>query len=320
MILQRGLNQMPANLKDLRSRIKSVKSTQQITKAMKLVSAAKFGRAQHNIINARPYASVLLELTEKIANLVSGGCTHPLMNESTSKNAVILVLSSDRGLCGGYNASMVKEAFKTTAELESQNYKVSVVCVGKKAFGAFLRKRKLSGKQENAAYVSEEEYTSDPSLLLGGEGLVSITTPFDKPTSSAAKRLSEALSSLYAQSKIGKLVVVYSKFQSAMVQIPTTQAMLPLQVNPTERPAEPIFEPQLDDLLVELVPRYLSSFIFQALLEATASENGARMSAMDSATRNAKEMERKLQITYQRARQAAITNELIEIISGAEAL
>lgn len=311
---------MPANLKDLRSRIKSVKSTQQITKAMKLVSAAKFGRAQQNIIQARPYAASLLQLTEKIANIVSGGCNHPLMNESNSKTALVLVLSSERGLCGGYNANIIKQAFKTTADLETQGYQVSVVSIGKKAFGAFLRRKKLSGKQEHPSYVAEADYASEPSVLLGGNGLVSITTAFDKPSSSAARQLSQACSELYAQAKIGKLVVVYNKFQSAMVQTPTAQTLLPLQVNRTEPPAEPIFEPQVDDLLVELIPRYLSSCIFQTLLEATASENGARMSAMDSATRNAKEMERKLQITYQRARQAAITKELIEIISGAEAL
>lgn len=311
---------MPANLKDLRVRIKSVKSTQQITKAMKLVSAAKFGRAQQNILGARPYASLLAELTGKISSLVSGGCNHPLMNESSSKNALVLVLSSERGLCGGYNSNTVKQAFKTTAELESQGWKVSVVCIGKKAFQAFLRKRKGSSKQEAAAYVSEQDYIQDPSQLLTGDGLVSITTVFDRPNSAIAKKLSNALAELYSQAKIGKLVVVYNQFQSAMSQIPTTETLLPLQVNTTLQTAEPLFEPQIDDLLVQIVPRYLASRILQTLLEATASEHGARMSAMDSATRNAKEMERRLQITYQRARQAAITNELIEIISGAEAL
>lgn len=312
---------MPANLKDLRSRIKSVKSTQQITKAMKLVSAAKFGRAQQNIINARPYAAALMSITKKIADLVSGGCNHPLLNESTSKHAVLLVISSERGLCGGYNSNIIKESFKTAKDLENQGYSVSIVCIGKKAFNAFLRKRKLAGKSEEAAQISQEAFATDSTSLLSGNGLTVASVPIDKPSINAAKDLATSLADLYAQGKIGKVVAVYSKFQSAMSQEPSAQVLLPLQVQTqAERLPEPMFEPELDDLLIDLVPRYLTSRLFQAFLEANASENGARMTAMDNATRNAKEMERKLQITYQRARQAAITRELIEIISGAEAL
>ena len=129
---------MPANLKDLRTRIKSVKSTQQITKAMKLVSAAKFGKAQNNVVNSRPYAKELSHLTNKIAAIMQGGCHHPLMNPSASKVAVLLVISSERGLCGGYNANVTKQAFKTQNELEKDGYKVSVVCIGKKSFQAFF--------------------------------------------------------------------------------------------------------------------------------------------------------------------------------------
>lgn len=312
---------MPANLKDLRTRIKSVKSTQQITKAMKLVSAAKFGKAQHTVMNSRPYAKELATLTAKLGGILSGGCNHPLMNSSPSKTAVVLVISSERGLCGGYNSNVTKQALKTIKELEQEGFHVSIVCIGKKAFQTFLRRRRLFTKiKADPAYVTEENFVQDSSTLLGGEGLTLITTPLDKPSNHNAKNISDTFGELYTKGKIGKLVVVYNKFQSAMVQIPTSETILPLKIESASVEAEPIFEPEIDDLLNHVLPRYMVSRFFQTLLEAVASEHGSRMSAMDSATRNAQEMERKLKITYQRARQAAITNELIEIISGAEAL
>ena len=312
---------MPANLKDLRTRIKSVKSTQQITKAMKLVSAAKFGRAQNNVVNSRPYAKELAILTAKLAGIMSGGCNHPLMNNSISKNAVLLVISSERGLCGGYNSNVTKQALKAAKELEQEGFKVLIVGIGKKSFQSFVRRRRLSTlNKTEPAHVSEESFVNDSSTLLEGDGLALITSAFDKPNNHKAKNLSDAFAELYTKGKIGKLVVVYNKFQSAMVQIPTSETVLPLKINAQTVDAEPIFEPEIDELLDHVLPRYMVSRIFQTLLEAVASEHGARMSAMDSATRNAQEMERKLKITYQRARQAAITNELIEIISGAEAL
>ncbi|WP_186646381.1 ATP synthase F1 subunit gamma [Fluviispira vulneris] len=312
---------MPANLKDLRNRIKSVKSTQQITKAMKLVSAAKFGRAQHNVVNARPYALSLAQLTAKLAGLVSGGSNHPLMNEVSSKVAAVLIISSERGLCGGYNSNVSKQAIRTIEALEAEGFKVTAICIGKKAFQTLNRRRRVVlKKKDEAKYISENDYVANASALLSDSDLVSITTPFDKPTNAMATRLSEAFAKLYTEEKIGKFVIVYNKFQSAMSQIPTADTVLPLHVGPASVEAEPIFEPEIDELLEHVIPRYMTSRLFQTLLESVASEQGARMTAMDNATRNAKEMERKLQITYQRARQAAITNELIEIISGAEAL
>lgn len=321
MILQRGLSLMPANLKDLRTRIKSVKSTQQITKAMKLVSAAKFGRAQNNVINSRLYAKKLAEVTSKLLGSLSGGSNHPLVNDANSKNAVILVVSSERGLCGGYNSNVTKQALKTMTKLEKDGYKVSIVGIGKKSFQTFVTRRRLaSHSKTEPSYVTEGAFLDDFSALLGGEGLTLITTHYDKPNNQKARNLAEAFSELYSKGKIGKLVVVYNKFQSAMAQIPTSETLLPLRLESERVEAEPIFEPEIEDLLEHVLPRFLVSRIYQALLEAVASEHGARMSAMDNATRNAQEMERKLKITYQRARQAAITNELIEIISGAEAL
>jgi F-type H+-transporting ATPase subunit gamma len=312
---------MPANLKDLLRRIKSVKSTQQITKAMKLVSAAKYGKAQHNVVNSRPYAKTLSELTAKIAGIISGGCEHPLMNASSSKIAVLLVISSERGLCGGYNANVTKQALRTAESLEKEGFQVSYVCLGKKAFQSINTRRRFSShSRQDPVTLTEAQFIQSPDSLLDGGGLALISSAFERPTDNFSRNLSEAFSELYTKGKIGKLVVVYNKFQSAMTQIPTSEPVLPLKIESKAAEAEPIFEPEIDELLDHVLPRYLISKIFQTILESVASEHGARMSAMDSATRNAQEMERKLRITYQRARQAAITNELIEIISGAEAL
>ncbi len=313
---------MPANLKDLRNRIKSVKSTQQITKAMKLVSAAKFGRAQHALINSRPYAHSLALLIYKLVRQENHEeSIHPLIRGSTSKHALVIVLSSERGLCGGYNANVTKQALKTIFELESQGMTVKTVCIGKKALQALARKRKLIQKTtESPLLISEHDYSENPNKLISHTGLAAISTHFDKPNHAMATRLSEAINTLYSQEKIGKLIIVHHKFYSAISQTPCAETVLPFHIKAASVEAEPLFEPELDELLHQVLPRYLSSRIFQTLLEATASEHGARMTAMDNATRNAKEMEQKLQITYQRARQAAITKELIEIISGAEAL
>jgi F-type H+-transporting ATPase subunit gamma len=273
------------------------------------------------VVNSRLYAHSLAQLTSKIAGVLRGGCNHPLMNDSSSKTAVVLVISSERGLCGGYNANVTKHAIKTISELETEGYKIVTVCIGKKALQTLSRRRKiLLRSKEEAVFISENDYCNDPSVLISENGLVSITAHFDKPTNATATRLSDAFGKLYSDGKIGKFVVVYNKFQSAMSQTPTSDVVLPLHIGASSVEAEPIFEPEVDELLSFVIPRYMTSRIFQTLLEAVASEHGARMTAMDNATRNAKEMERKLQITYQRARQAAITKELIEIISGAEAL
>lgn len=315
---------MPANLRDLRSRIKSVKNTQQITKAMKLVSAAKFGRAQTAVLQARPYSAALARLAGRLMNVMPGEePRHPLLKPSDSNVVAVLVISSERGLCAGYNANIAKLALKTIEELQAEGKTVSVTCIGKKAFQVLVRRRGVlpAIKAEPRTTTQEAYVASADELLLAG-GLVHVTTPFDKPSFDMVSGLAEGYAKLYEEGKIGKLVLVYNKFQSAMTQIPTAESALPVVAAGTSTltAAEPVFEPDADQLLATIVPRYLANRLLQTLLEAVASEQGARMSAMDSATRNAKDMERKLQVTYQRARQAAITNELIEIISGAEAL
>ncbi len=324
---------MPANLKDLRSRIKSVKNTQQITKAMKVVSAAKFGRAQTAVVNARPYASELSALVKKLSYFVRGGCAHPLLTQNTSKHALLVVASSERGLCGGFNASVVKHAQKTWDSLKSEGFSVSVVCIGKKAYQSLVSKNRENADTQSSNYtntVNENEYIDSAEQLTSAQ-ITLLNTPFEKQINQSIEPFAEAVTALYEKEKIGKVVIVYSEFKSAMTQEPFSETILPLSNQTLEATAEktadaetqegePIFEPERDDLFISILPRYMTSQILHVLLESRASEHGARMTAMDNATRNAKEMEKKLQITYQRARQAAITNELIEIISGAEAL
>jgi len=311
---------MPANLKDLKSRIKSVKSTQQITKAMKLVSTAKLGRAQNNVVQARPYSQGLSHMAGRLLDVLGESGKHPLLKENASKAVTVLVISSERGLCGGYNANISKQALRTIEELEASGHTVRVVCLGKKAFQVINRKW-VKGLVPRLANLPD---ALDNRAVLGGDkGITLLTTPFDKPTYDIALRLARAFEALYEAESIGRLVVVYSRFQSAMTQVPTSAAVLPIeppaQAN-TGTTAEPIFEPSVEALVEAVLPRYLAIRLYQSLLESVASEHGARMTAMDNATRNAKDLERRLQVTYQRARQAAITTELIEIISGAEAL
>jgi len=328
---------MPTNLKDLRSRIKSVKNTQQITKAMKVVSAAKFGRAQVAVVNSRPYAKELSVLVKKLSYFVRGGSAIPLLTHNTSKNALLVVASSERGLCGGYNSNIVKYAQSVLDELKNEGYKVSVSCIGKKAFHSLIRKNNVSNSasdnSDKTKLISEDEYIDSPASLFSADFTL-LTSPFEKEMNQSIESFSEAVSTLYSTEKIGKVVLVYSDFQSAMAQEPMSETILPLSADTIVQEAEqqskaeaessddgePLFEPDRDEILFSVLPRYMRSRILHMLLEARASEYGARMTAMDNATRNAKEMEKKLQITYQRARQAAITNELIEIISGAEAL
>lgn len=312
---------MPANLKDLRRRIKSVKNMQQITKAMKLVSTSKFGRAQSAVVQSRPYAKALTEMTSRLVKFAGDSELHPLLNSPQVNKVMVLVISSERGLCGGYNANVAKLAAKVVEEEEAKGNKAVVCSIGKKAFQLLNRRRSAKSKGV-AAYVTKNDYAQNPDALLPESGIALITTSFEKPTYEQTSDLAAAVTALYEAGHFSKLVVVYNRFQSAMTQIPSHEQLLPISTSTSGNVAEeaPIMEPSLEALIETALPRYLSTRLFQALLEAVASEHGARMTAMDNASRNAKEMLRKLEVTYQRARQASITNELIEIISGAEAL
>lgn len=315
---------MPANLKDLRTRIKSVKNTQQITKAMKLVSAAKFGRAQNNVLQARPYARALEKLVVK---LVAGGrdanSTHNLLQSSDNQSALLVVISSERGLCGGYNTNTVKAALRAIDELVAAGKKPVVMCVGKKAFQVLSRRPLAGGVKGNKSIPLQSFVESPAAVIAENENCVfQLGVTFDKPNYDFAQTLAGAIETAFGAGAVGEVHVVYNQFQSAMTQIPVCDKMLPLTSKDSSegQTGESILEPSWSELATAVLPRYLATRLYQVMLEAIASEHGARMTAMDNATRNAKDMERRLQITYQRARQAAITRELIEIISGAEAL
>lgn len=314
---------MPANLKDLRTRIKSVKNTQQITKAMKLVSAAKFGRAQNNVLQARPYARALEKLAEKLLKDGPESTSHSLLRSAETDTVLLLVISSERGLCGGYNSNTIKAALKAIDELVAAGKKPVVLCVGKKAFQV-LSRRKLSGGISGGQVLPLKDFVAGPGARLTENvgKVVQLGVAFDKPNYEFAKTIATAVESAFVSGGVAEVHVVYNQFQSAMTQIPLCEKLLPLEVSDTQSSTtgQAIMEPNWSELADTVLPRYVVTRFFQVTLEAIASEHGARMTAMDNATRNAKDMERRLQITYQRARQAAITRELIEIISGAEAL
>lgn len=314
---------MPANLKDLRTRIKSVKNTQQITKAMKLVSAAKFGRAQNNVLQARPYARALGKLVLKLVLGSRDANTHAMLQGRQSEAALLLVISSERGLCGGYNSNTIKAALRAIEELVAAGKKPVVLCVGKKAFQV-LSRRTLPGGVNGQKQVSLEQFSSSPSELIAenSNSVIHLGVHFDKPNFEFAQTIASSVENAFASGAVGEVHVVYNQFQSAMTQVPVCEKILPMSsvVEEEGSGGEIILEPSWTELANAVLPRYLATRFYQVMLEAIASEHGARMTAMDNATRNAKDMERRLQITYQRARQAAITRELIEIISGAEAL
>ena len=282
-----------AQLRDIRRRIKSIQKTQQVTKAMKMVAAAKLRRAQDAIVHARPHA---IKLRELISYLVNSGNLpeHPFLKQSENPALHLLVLSGEKGLCGGYNANVFRQA-ESLIKKYSGSIEISVV--GKKGI-EFFRRRK---------YNVVQSY---------------LTTDFDSPIQ-CANVLSADLTQRFLSGDCGKVVVTYSEFVSAISQKPVSEWLLPLAFDPPEESKyhlDYIFHPNQQIILDELLPRYIQSQIFRSLLESQASEFGARMTAMDSATRNSQDMIAKLTLQYNRARQASITTELIEIVSGAEAL
>jgi F-type H+-transporting ATPase subunit gamma len=281
------------NLKDLRKRIGSVRSTQQITKAMKMVAAAHLRRAQEGVERARPYAA---KLTEMFSAVVSGLSeeAHPLLARREEKRIDLIVLTSDRGLCGGYNANLLRQADSFRREHAEQQ--VQLMLVGRKGLDYYRRRR--------------------VTPLLERTGVLT------SPIGEVAGALAERVTTRFAQEETDAVYLLYSRFQSALTQIPTLARLLPVDTaEETEAAAvDYIFEPPRPELLGILLPRYIETRLLQALLEAIASELGSRMTAMDNATRNASEMIDRLTLSMNRARQAAITTELMEIVSGAEAL
>jgi len=293
---------MPGQLKEVRNRIKSVQSTQQITKAMKMVSAAKLRKAQDAIIQMRPYAQKLQEMLSNIVSNSDGSVSMKLATERPVNKVLIILVTSDRGLCGGYNANLVKMARQLINEqYAAQNSKgnVEVWGIGKKGYEAMLR----SGYKANDTY-------KDTFLQLSFENV---------------QKASAAAMDAFVKGEFDVVELVYSQFRNAATQVFKTERFLPIpkvenQANASKTKADFIFEPGKEELIVELMPKILNTQLFKAVLDANASEHGARMTAMDKASDNANELLRSLRISYNRARQAAITTELTEIVSGAAAL
>ncbi|MEM8812717.1 MAG: F0F1 ATP synthase subunit gamma [Pseudomonadota bacterium] len=295
---------MPS-LKELRNRISSVKATQKITKAMQMVAAAKLRRAQEAAESARPYAERMEAVLRNLAHAFDGRDDAPKLMGGTGRDAVhlLLVCTAERGLCGGFNSSIAKLAREHANKLMTEGKTVKILCVGKK--GADALKRDLG------THIIE-------TIELRGAKSVE----YDHADGVAAK-----VFDLFDSGEFDVCTLFYSRFKSVISQIPTASQIVPAQVSEDEDAALPDlsgaiyeYEPGEEEILEELLPRNITVQIFRALLENAASEQGARMSAMDNATRNAGDMIDKLTLSYNRQRQAQITKELIEIISGAEAL
>ncbi len=288
-----------ANLKSIKKRIASVKSTRQITKAMKMVSAAKLRRAQDNIIAARPYAGKLEEVLQSLSGCTEGDI-HPLLEVREPKKLLLLVVTSDRGLCGGFNANLSKAADRFIRENKAIYEQISVMTLGRKGY-EYLKNRHTVSKNY-------------PNLI-------------SKPNYQTAALLGDEIIEGYLEEQYDKVIVLYNAFKTVMSQDITFHQLLPVQ--PPEATAssaiddsqvEYIYEPSVNELMNEILPKNIKVQIFKAMLESVAAEHGARMTAMDSASKNASEMIGKLTLQYNRARQAAITTELMEIISGSESI
>ena len=291
---------MSGALKEVRSRIKSVQSTQQITKAMKMVSAAKLRRAQDAITQMRPYAKKLQEMLSNIVSSSDGEVSMDLAVERPIEKVLIIVVTSDRGLCGGYNSNLIKLTKQTINEKYAEQYRkgnVQILPIGKKGF---------------------EHFTKNGFNVINSYWDIFTGLSFEK-VQTAAKYAMNA----FAAKEIDAVEVIYSEFKNAASQIYIAEPFLPIQkISSTEnkRKSDFIFEPNQQVLIAELMPKILNTQLYKAVLDANASEHGARMTAMDKASDNANELLKSLKISYNRARQAAITTELTEIVSGAAAL
>jgi F-type H+-transporting ATPase subunit gamma len=292
-----------ASLKDLRNRISSVKATQKITKAMQMVAAAKLRRAQEAAEAARPYAERMGAVLANIAKSVAGSDSAPRLISGTGNDEtyLLVVCTAERGLCGGFNSSIARLAREEVRRLVRDGKTVKILCVGKK--GYYILKRDFA-----AMIVETIDFRSVKQIS------------FDE-----AKTVANRVLAMFEAGEFDVARLFYSRFQSVISQVPTVHQMIPAEVPEDEDEqsgsgAAYEYEPSEEEILDDLLPRNVAVQIFRALLENAASEQGARMSAMDNATRNAGEMIDRLTLSYNRQRQAQITKELIEIISGAEAL
>ena len=291
---------MSGALKEVRNRIKSVQSTQQITKAMKMVSAAKLRRAQDAITQMRPYAQKLQEMLSNIVSNSDGDVNMALAAQRPVENVMIIIVTSDRGLCGGYNSNLIKLAkqlIKDKYPQQQAKANVQILPIGKKGYEHFTK----------AGFKIVDKYWD---IFTG--------LSFDK-VQAAAKYAMDA----FANKEVDAVELIFSEFKNAATQRFVAEAFLPVikvEKAAGQKNADFIFEPGKEVLIAELMPKILNTQLYKAVLDANASEHGARMTAMDKASENANELLKSLKISYNRARQAAITTELTEIVSGAAAL
>ena len=293
---------MPS-LDDLKKRIKSVKSTQKITKAMKMVAAAKLRKAQESAEKGRPYSqkmqNIILNLTKSIND--PQNAPKLLVGTGEDKKYLCVVLTADRGLCGGFNSNICKLAKNNFKKILKEGKELKIITVGSKGYDQIRR--------DYGKYVIKKKSFKDKKNISFNE----------------ADEVGNEILSLFNQNEFDKCIIFYNNFKNVITQIPQAQQIIPAETNNTkeENNVEDFsyeFEPDEDEILEDLLPKNISTQVFKALLENAASEQGSRMTAMDNATRNAGDLVDKLTINYNRSRQASITKELIEIISGAESL
>jgi len=290
-----------ASLDDLKKRISSVKSTQKITKAMKMVAAAKLRRAQENAERGRPYSEKMNNIILNLSSSVSDKENAPklLLGTGQEKTHLCVVLTSDRGLCGGFNSNIIKKAKLFFQKISNENKSLKIITVGSKGYDQLKRQYKKN-------IIEKLSFKDSKNINY-----------FD------ANKVGKIIIEKFEKEEFDVCTIFYNQFKNVITQIPQEQQIIPLK---TENEKDQTnnesyeFEPEEDEILSNLLPKNISTQIFKAMLENSASEQGSRMSAMDNATRNAGEMVDKLTIEYNRSRQAAITKELIEIISGAESL
>lgn len=285
-----------ANLKELRSRITSVSSTMQITSAMKMVSAAKLNRAQNAIEDMRPYAEKLNELLQSLSASLDDNSSSPFSNQREVKNVLVVAISSNRGLAGAFNTNIVKRV-RTLMDETYSNNSVDIISIGKKAGDVLNKKREIRSSYNEI---------------------------YDNLSYDEVSTIAEELMHLFESETYDKIELVYNSFKNAATQIVTTEQFLPIQsasnVEGDTISSDYIFEPNKAEIVEELIPKSLKIQLFKAIRDSVASEHGARMTAMHKATDNATDLRDDLKLSYNKARQASITNEILEIVAGAEAL
>ena len=286
-----------ATLRDIRRRINSVKNTQQITKAMKMVAAAKLRRAQQRIVEARPYSYKLQEVIASLA-LRTTPTRHPLLERKETGKKGLVVIAADKGLCGAFNSNILRKAWEYLQRVGEVEVQIILVVVGRKARD-FFRRRQIERQGEYVNIFDQLAYTH-------------------------AAEIGAQLARDYISGTLDEVNLLYNEFKSAGVQRPVMERLLPIEPLPLEegefQPVDFIFEPSPEAILGELLPRHVEVQVYRALLESAAAEQGARMTAMEAATKNAAEMIERLTLVFNKARQERITKELMDIVGGAEAL